>query len=285
MATMAERFGVPEKEMLETLKATAFKQKDGQVSDAQMTALLIVANQYGLNPWTKEIYAYPDKGGIVPVVGVDGWARIINENPQLDGIEFNHSEKMVDFKGKKAHEWIECIITRKDRAKPTVVREYFDEVSRDLTYANPWNTHPKRMHRHKALIQCSRVAFGFVGIYDEDEAERIVEKDITPAKPAIVMPQAAKPAQAPAAEAKPEPAVIEGEFIPAKAETVDTATGEIKPGTAASANQLKVIRARLATANVTEQALCDQFLLETLEQLPASAVANASKWIKEQVKA
>ncbi|WP_032251724.1 recombinase RecT, partial [Escherichia coli] len=46
--------------------------------DAQFIALLIVANQYGLNPWTKEIYAFPDKqNGIVPVVGVDGWSRII----------------------------------------------------------------------------------------------------------------------------------------------------------------------------------------------------------------
>lgn len=33
--------------LIDTLKATAFK---GQVSDAQMTALLVVANQYGLNP-------------------------------------------------------------------------------------------------------------------------------------------------------------------------------------------------------------------------------------------
>src|SRR3546814_4773792 len=65
------------------LPISAFK---GQVSDAQMTALLIVANQYALNPWTKEIYAFPDKNnGIVPVVGVDGWARIINSHQQFDG--------------------------------------------------------------------------------------------------------------------------------------------------------------------------------------------------------
>ena len=37
-----------------------------------------------------------------------------------------------------------------------------------------------RMLRHKALIQCARLAFGFTGIYDQDEAERIIiEKDIT----------------------------------------------------------------------------------------------------------
>ncbi|MCL6229905.1 recombinase RecT [Bartonella bilalgolemii] len=29
------------------------------------------------------------------------------------------------------------------------------------------------MLRHKAVIQCARYAFGFSGIYDEDEAERI----------------------------------------------------------------------------------------------------------------
>jgi hypothetical protein len=38
------------------------------------------------------------------------------------------------------------------------------------------------MLRHKATIQCSRLAFGFAGIFDQDEAERIAERDITPGK-------------------------------------------------------------------------------------------------------
>jgi len=50
----------------------------------------------------------------------------------------------------------------------------------------PWKSHPRRMLRHKALIQCARLAFGYTGIYDEDEAQRITEaqqeRDITPAK-------------------------------------------------------------------------------------------------------
>src|SRR3546814_15877124 len=44
----------------------------------------------------------------------------------------------------------------------------------------PWQSHPKRMLRHKAMIQCARIAFGFTGIFDEDEAQRIVERDVTP---------------------------------------------------------------------------------------------------------
>jgi phage recombination protein Bet len=185
IAKFASKFSVNENEVMDILKNTAFKQRDGQptATDNQMTALMIVSDQYGLNPFTKEIYAYPDKSnGIVPVVGVDGWSRIINEHPQLDGIEFNYSQETVTHKGKNCHVWIECVITRKDRSKPIVVREFFDEVVRSLNFATPWDSHPKRMHRHKTLIQGARVAFGFAGIYDDDEAERIIEKDITPQK-------------------------------------------------------------------------------------------------------
>ena len=146
-------------ELIATLKATAFK---GQVNDAQMTALLIVAQQYGLSPWTKEIYAFPDKNnGIVPVVGVDGWSRIINSNPQFDGIEFEHADDSCT-----------CVIYRKDRNRPIKVTEYMDECKRGT---GPWQSHPRRMLRHKAMIQCARLAFGYGGIYDQDEAERIVE--------------------------------------------------------------------------------------------------------------
>jgi len=41
------------------------------------------------------------------------------------------------------------------------------------------------MLRHKALIQCARIAFGFSGIYDEDEAARIVETSAASSTPSI----------------------------------------------------------------------------------------------------
>ena len=182
VAKFASKYNVDPRKMLDTLKATAFKQRDSMppISDEQMMALLIVADQYGLNPFTKEIYAYPDKNnGIVPVVGVDGWSRIMNEHPQMDGLEFNYSDETVTHKGKTCNVWIDCVIHRKDRSRPIVVRERFEEVVRSVSFATPWDSHPNRMHRHKALIQGARIAFGFTGIYDEDEASRIVEKDIT----------------------------------------------------------------------------------------------------------
>ncbi len=142
--------------LIETLKKTAFK---GAVTDEQMAALLIVANQYKLNPWTSEIYAFPSNGGITPVVGVDGWARIINENPQFDGMDFEQDSESCT-----------CRIYRKDRAHPVSVTEFMEECRRNT---QPWKSHPKRMLRHKAMIQAARLAFGFAGIFDEDEAERI----------------------------------------------------------------------------------------------------------------
>jgi phage recombination protein Bet len=174
VAKFADRMGVDADKMLNTLKATCFK-TDKPITNEQMMALLVVADQYNLNPFTREIFAYPDKGGIVPVVGVDGWSRIINERPELNGIEFAYSEGTTNHKNKLVYEYIDCIIHRTDRQKPIIVREYFDEVVRGGSYTTPWDSHPKRMHRHKALIQCARIAFGFAGIYDEDEAARISE--------------------------------------------------------------------------------------------------------------
>lgn len=164
---LATRFDLPKSEELYTvLKATAFK---GDVSDAQLSALLIVAGQYKLNPWTKEIYAFPDKGGIVPVVGVDGWSRIINSNPQFDGMDFDQDADSCT-----------CTIYRKDRAHPTKLTEWMAECKRPGV--KPWESHPYRMLRHKAMIQCARIAFGFGGIYDADEAERIIENTAPPIK-------------------------------------------------------------------------------------------------------
>lgn len=191
LTKLATRYNVEPSKMLTTLKATAFKVKNGEATNEQMMALLIVADQYKLNPWTKEIYAFPDKqNGIIPVVGVDGWSRIINEHPEFDGMEFNESENQVTPEGgKQCPEWMECVIYRKDRKHPIKVKEYIDEVYRPpfkgsgsngaYEVNGPWQSHTKRFLRHKTLIQCARIAFGFVGIYDEDEAQRIMERDVT----------------------------------------------------------------------------------------------------------
>jgi len=184
----AERFSLDPTRLLETLKATAFRQRDGSApSNEQMAALLVVADQYGLNPFTREIFAFQsrDRGSIIPVVSVDGWVRIINGHPQFDGMSFQWADAMASPPGgMPCPEWCEVAIYRRDRSHPTVVREFLDEVYRPpgkgsggYEVKGPWQSHTKRFLRHKTLIQGARLAFGFAGIHDEDEARRIVDAE------------------------------------------------------------------------------------------------------------
>lgn len=151
-------------DLVETLKATAFNTSTG-ISDAQMSALILVAQAHKLNPFTKEIYAFPQNNGIVPVVSVDGWLKIINQHPQMDGLEFEHAPD---------GSWCTAIIWRKDRSRPTKATEFLAETARQT---ETWRKYPQRMLRHKAVIQAARMAFGFAGFYDPDEAEKIKEGD------------------------------------------------------------------------------------------------------------
>lgn len=170
---VGSRYGLDPAKVYETLCKTAFKEARSQ---EEVIALLVVADQYKLNPFTREIYAFPAKGGgVVPIVGIDGWLRIINDHPEFDGMEFQESEeKVVVGKGKPAPEWMECIIHRKDRNHPTIVREYLEEVYRDT---QPWNQTTARFLRHRCIMQCGRVAFGFGGIVDPNDAEMAADFD------------------------------------------------------------------------------------------------------------
>ena len=167
LARMADRFGVDPDKMATTMKATCFRQRgrDGgpapEVSNEQLMALVIVAEQFGLNPFTRELYAFPDGGGIVPMISVDGWIRIVNEQPQFDGLEFSEGPPIEGGQYGGHPEWIDCTIYRKDRARPVAIREYMAECFNERSPV--WKKSPRRFLRHRALIQCGRVAFGFGG--------------------------------------------------------------------------------------------------------------------------
>lgn len=163
---VAERLNLSPELLKKTLKATAFR-AEREVTDEEFTALMVIANAYKLNPITKELYAFPNRGGIVPIVSVDGWVRIVTEHPDYDGVELteNHTpDGKIDSVTARFH--------RKSNAHPTVVTEYMVECDRGT---DVWKKWPRRMLRHKAYIQGARMAFGFSGIYDEDEALRIIE--------------------------------------------------------------------------------------------------------------
>jgi len=164
---MANRLQVNPEEIERLMVSTLMKAKgrNEQVTHDEVVAFMAVANEYKLNPLTKEIYGFNNRGSIQPIVSVDGWLRIINSNPNFDGMEFD--DALDDNGGLTA---VRCRIYRKDRNRPTEVTEYMAECKGD---SQPWKKWPARMLRHKATIQCARYAFGLSGIVDPDEADRI----------------------------------------------------------------------------------------------------------------
>lgn len=170
---MADKYAMTPAAFGATIRATCGL---ATATPEQIAAFLIVAKEYDLNPLLKEIYAFPSRGGgIVPIVSIDGWVNLVNSHPQCDGFDF----AVENDEGGNLYS-ITCTMHRKDRKHPTVVTEYFSECSRNT---EPWKM-KHRMLRHKSFIQAARYAFGFAGIYDEDEGRTIAEAvDVTPKAP------------------------------------------------------------------------------------------------------
>ncbi|NKJ21980.1 phage recombination protein Bet [Dyella sp. SG609] len=163
LGSLASHYGMDKGAFIQTVKATVMS--GANVSNEQLAAFCLVAKEHKLNPFTKEIFAFPSRGGIVPVVSVDGWMKLINSHPQFDGMEFK--DVLNEQGGLLA---VTCRIFRKDRSHPVEVTEYMSECRRNT---DVWKQWPARMLRHKATIQAARYAFGFAGILEQDEAERM----------------------------------------------------------------------------------------------------------------
>ena len=167
LQAMASRLSVDPAKLLNTLKSTVFQ----KATDEEVMALTVVSNEYDLNPFLKEIYAFPAKGGgIVPIVSVDGWNKMLIRQPSFDGIEFEFNED----EGKL----VSCTATIyiKGRSHPVKLTEYLSECKRNT---DPWNNMPRRMLRNRTLCQASRLAFGFSGVHNEDEGRDIIEVSST----------------------------------------------------------------------------------------------------------
>jgi phage recombination protein Bet len=163
LLSMATKFGMEPAAFEQTVRATCGCDK---ATKEQFAAFLLVANEYGLNPVTKEIYAFPTRGGgIQPIVGIDGWMTMANNHAAYDGITF--VDRLSDDGQLLA---ITAQVHRKDRSHPVEVTEYLAECRQST---DPWKKWPARMLRHKAAIQAIRYAFGFSGIVDPDEADRM----------------------------------------------------------------------------------------------------------------
>lgn len=186
LAVIAQNTGASVEDIADVLRGmivSAKNQHGAQATNAELAIVTGVCATYGLNPLVKECAAFVSGGKLSVVVMVDGWYKMVNRRPEFDGVEFDDK---LDANGNLTA--ITCRMFIKGRERPVCVTEYMSEC-RDPN-SSVWKKWPARMLRHKAYIQCARMAFGITEIIDDDEASRIAansprEKDITPATKAI----------------------------------------------------------------------------------------------------
>lgn len=182
LAVIAQNTGASVEDITDVLRGmivSAKNQHGAQATNAELAIVTGVCATYGLNPLVKECAAFVSGGKLSVVVMVDGWYKMVNRRPEFDGVEFDDK---FDANGNLTA--ITCRMFIKGRERPVCVTEYMSEC-RDPK-SSVWTKWPARMLRHKAYIQCARMAFGITEIIDDDEASRIAanapaEKVINPA--------------------------------------------------------------------------------------------------------
>lgn len=179
-------------ELYNVLRATVIPQN---ASDEQLAAFAMVAAQYKLNPLTKEIYAFPAKGGgVTPMISIDGWLKLLHCNPDFDGMEHAYAED---------GSWVECRIYSKRYSRPIVAREYREE--NEMKGSPVWSQRPRRMLKHRATIQAIRYFGNYGGLVDKEEAEEAEMRNVT--REAQAPKLFAEPCPVPGVVSEPPPAV------------------------------------------------------------------------------
>lgn len=175
---VAANVGATTEEVTEVIKGMIISSKNQHgagATNAEMAIVASVCAKYGLNPLVKECAAFVSSGKLQMVVMIDGFYKVVNRQPDFDGVTF---EDHFDEKGDLVS--ITCSMHLKNRSHPVTVTEYLKECKDPKS--SVWTKWPGRMLRHKAYIQCARMAFGLTEMVDNDEADRIrsSERDVTP---------------------------------------------------------------------------------------------------------
>jgi hypothetical protein len=264
MTEFAAQYNMERTMMAATLRSVAFNTGKGKTpaTDEELAALVLVAKKFNLNPFLREIYAFRNErtGGIVPIIGFDGWIRLVQNQPMFEGEELIQGWDDTPVRGPDNPDgspgedepmglYYECKMYRKDRRVPTTVREYYRENWRDT---DPWKTMGHRMTRMRSYIQCARVCFGFGGIYDDDEGEKI--------------------ALAPGVDLLP---------ATAKGGTTAPQTRTDAPLALANDEHVEMIVEKLAKTGIADNLVLAKFEVGSFKEIPAEKVAEVLRFIQD----
>lgn len=181
LTKIAEQNSVTPEEVADVLRGMIIsgKSQHGAVAtNAEMTVVSSIFAKYDLNPFIREGHAFISGGKLQVMIGLDGWLKIANRQPDFDGYEqienVNENGELISVTTKIYH---------KNRKYPTPHTEWMEEAFVPTSPA--WKKYKRRMLAGKSLGQCVRKAFGVSEVLDDDEAARITGnsqpiKDVTP---------------------------------------------------------------------------------------------------------
>jgi hypothetical protein len=132
-----------------------------EASMEDLTAFIALAHRFDLDPFAKEIFMIKSRGRVTTYVGIDGYSKIVNRQPEYDGCEFAYDQ---DPDGSITA--VTCTMWRKDRTHPMAVTEFYSECV-PPSPSEAWKRSPGRMLRHRAFVQAARLCFGISGALDE----------------------------------------------------------------------------------------------------------------------
>jgi hypothetical protein len=171
---LSAHLGLTPASMVATFKAQCFKCRPEDVTDAQMAAFVVIANEMGVNPLLPGmLYAFPVQGGgIVPMMGPDGVFKKLVEHPSVESWQCVSFPEDVT----KAPTHATMSIWRKGSERPLTKTVLLSEWK---VGNNPnWNTRPRHMLELRAIKQGARMIIHGIP-FDEDERQIMGEMNVT----------------------------------------------------------------------------------------------------------
>lgn len=123
----AVRFGVPDDKIYNMMRSIwKVPKEQAPLSDPEVFTGLQLVARYDLDPFTREIFVTRSKQGLLVIVSVDGWIKVLNRTPGYNGFEVEMSDPEDPAKVK----WVETRIYSKILDKPIVYRAFKSEYEK-----------------------------------------------------------------------------------------------------------------------------------------------------------
>lgn len=167
----ASFLGVPPEKVCALLR-NVWKTSKGQpdlTNDEMFIGMSLVA-RYDLDPIAREVYVTRSSKGLMTIIGIDGYIKILDRTEGYDGFE----QELGWSKNGEKVEWVETRIFSKTRSHPTTYRAFakeYDRISGMVAKQLPWH-----MLRLFSLRHATRLFTPLGGaVMTEEEARWINE--------------------------------------------------------------------------------------------------------------